>query len=74
MAKKNINIDWDSTTKKLENGEITKIEQFASQYGISRPTAKKLLSEHYGTQIIFNRGRAGGIVFGPVRSVCANNP
>ena len=26
MAKKNINIDWDSTTKKLESGEITKID------------------------------------------------
>lgn len=74
MTKKNINIDWDSTTKQLENGEITKIQQFAVKYGISRPTAKKLLSDHYGTQIVFNRGRAGGIVFGPVRSVCVNNP
>jgi DNA-binding IscR family transcriptional regulator len=65
MARKTINVDWDSVTAALTNGQMTKIEQFATQYGISRPTAKKMLAEKYGNAIVFNRGRAGGIVFNP---------
>ena len=66
MPRKTINVDWNAVTTALSSGQMTKIEQFASQYGVSRPTAKKMLADKYGNNIIFNRGRAGGIVYNPV--------
>lgn len=66
MTSKNIIVDWDAITISLTNGTLTKIAHFAAQYGVSRPTAKKMLADHYGTSIVFNRGRTGGIVFNPV--------
>ena len=66
MTSKNIIVDWDAITINLTNGTLTKIAHFAAQYGVSRPTAKKMLADHYGTSIVFNRGRTGGIVFNPV--------
>lgn len=66
MTSKNIIVDWNEITINLTNGTLTKIAQFAAQYGVSRPTAKKMLADHYGTSIVFNRGRTGGIVFNPV--------
>lgn len=68
MPRKTITVSWDSVTAALTSGQLTKIEQFASQYNISRPTAKKMLAEKYGNAIVFNRGRAGGIVFNPSAS------
>lgn len=65
MPRKNITVDWTVVTSALSSGSMTKIEQFATQFAISRPTAKKMLAEKYGNQIVFNRGRAGGIVFNP---------
>lgn len=63
--KTNVTVNWDSVTEQLTSGQMTKIEQFATAYSISRPTAKKMLAEHYGNAIVFNRGRSGGIVFNP---------
>jgi|APGre2960657404_1045060.scaffolds.fasta_scaffold26047_2 hypothetical protein len=68
MPRKTITVDWDSVTSALSSGQMTKIEQFATQYGVSRPTAKKMLADKYGSAIVFNRGRAGGIVFNPSAS------
>jgi hypothetical protein len=68
MPRKTITVDWDSVTSALTSGQMTKIEQFATQYGVSRPTAKKMLADKYGSAIVFNRGRAGGIVFNPSAS------
>lgn len=65
MTSKNINVDWTATTAALTSGQLTKIAQFAAQYGVSRPTAKKMLANQYGTAMIFNRGRTGGIVYNP---------
>ena len=65
MARNSVTVDWNSITLRLTDGSLTKIEQFATQHGISRPTAKKMLSDHYGSQIVFVRGRSGGIVFNP---------
>jgi len=62
---KNNNINWNEISIKLSSGEYTKIEQFATLWGVSRPTAKKMLATKYGSQILFNRGRSGGIVFAP---------
>ena len=71
MPRKTITVDWNAVTSALSSGQMTKIEQFATQYGISRPTAKKMLADKYGTQIVFNRGRAGGIVLNPASTVSA---
>lgn len=68
MSRKTITVDWNAVTSALTSGQMTKIEQFATQYNISRPTAKKMLAEKYGNAIVFNRGRAGGIVFNPAAS------
>lgn len=64
-TRKTVNIDWNATTTALTNGQLTRISDFAAQYGISRPTARRLLSEHYGASIGFQRGRTGGITFAP---------
>jgi hypothetical protein len=56
-------IDWVMVTDHFTTGKITKIEQFASMFNVSRPTAKKMLEEYYGNRILFKRGRNGGIVF-----------
>jgi hypothetical protein len=63
MPRKIIIVDWDGVTEALCSGQLTKIEQFASLYKISRPTAKKMLSEKYGPGIRFHRGRGGGMSY-----------
>jgi hypothetical protein len=65
MKRKQINVNWNDITDKLQRGEIAKIEDFSAIINTSRPTAKKILAEHYGDRIVFSRGRAGGIVFLP---------
>lgn len=65
MARQKISVDWNAVSEDLASGQLTRIEQFATARGISRPTAKKLLAEHYGNAIIFVRGRSGGIVYNP---------
>jgi hypothetical protein len=65
MPRKIVNVDWSIVLNGLTSGSITKIEHFASMYNISRPTAKKMLAEKYGSSIVFTRGRSGGIVFDP---------
>lgn len=68
MARKKISVDWDNVTSRLSDGSLNKLEQFAEQYGISRPTAKKLLQDKYGSSIVFVRGRSGGIIYNPSAS------
>lgn len=65
MSNNNININWTEVEQDLSNGSMTKIEHFATKYNLSRPTAKKMLSDHFGDRLLFKRGRNGGMVFNP---------
>jgi hypothetical protein len=67
-------INWSVITDGLTDGSITKIEQIAKMIGVSRPTAKKLLTEKYGPNLIFKRGRSGGLVYNPCLTVPQSKP
>jgi hypothetical protein len=72
MSNNNTNVNWTEVEQNLSDGSLTKIEQFATKYTVSRPTAKKMLSDHFGSRLLFKRGRNGGMVFNA--SVTAVNP
>lgn len=56
-----ITLDFSSTDQILDGGGTIQMRRLASQHNVSVMTIKKWLSEHYGTNIVFLRGRYGGV-------------
>jgi hypothetical protein len=62
------NIDFSSIDSSFSTGEVLKLKNLASQFGICIPVLRRLLAEHYGTRIEFVRGRTGGIRYRAIAS------
>ena len=57
------NIDFDAIRTRANNGERITVKHLAKEFGMKSVDFKKALVDHFGSQIVFRRGRTGGIVF-----------
>ena len=59
--RKNITIDY-AAIDAAPTGTMHKIAPIAESAGVSGPTARNRIAEHYGERVTFIRGRKGGFV------------
>lgn len=57
-----LNIDWPTVEGVHFANGTGKLKAIATYWGVSAPTAMKILSAHYGDRLIAKRGRTGGLV------------
>ena len=62
--KKTINFDY-SVIDNAPNGTLHKIQTYAHDAGVSGPTMRSRIAEHYGDRVTFIRGRKGGFTVAP---------
>ena len=62
--KKTINFDY-SVIDNAPNGTLHKIQTYAQDAGVSGPTMRSRIAEHYGDRVTFIRGRKGGFTVTP---------
>jgi hypothetical protein len=65
--KKNVNIDY-SQIDDAPQGTVHKLNTYATVAGVSGPTARTRIAEHYGDRVTFMRGRKGGFIIADVLS------
>jgi len=63
--KKKISIDL-SEIEQLPKGTVHKISTYAVQAGVSGPTIRNRIAEHYGERVTFKQGRNGGFTITPL--------
>ena len=56
-------IDFASLSTRASSGERLTVKHLAREFGMKAPDVKRALVAHFGTRILFKRGRTGGIVF-----------
>ena len=59
--KKTINFDY-GVIDNAPQGQVHKIGTYATDVGVSGPTMRQRIAEHYGDRVTFIRGRAGGFI------------
>lgn len=71
--KKNVNIDY-SVIDNAPQGHVHKLNTYATVAGVSGPTMRTRIAEHYGDRVTFMRGRAGGftIADAPIQETTAD--
>ena len=57
--KKKITIDFD-TIDAAPTGTVHKLATYATQAGVSGPTMRSRIADHYGDRVTFKQGRNGG--------------
>ena len=57
--KKTINFDY-GVIDNAPQGQVHKIGTYAADVGVSGPTMRQRIAEHYGDRVTFIRGRKGG--------------
>ena len=62
--RKKINFDY-SVIDDAPVGMVHKIQTYAQDAGVSGPTMRSRIAEHYGNRVKFFRGRAGGFMVAP---------
>tara|TARA_R110002110_G_scaffold306361_1_gene520230 strand:- start:625 stop:852 length:228 start_codon:yes stop_codon:yes gene_type:complete len=62
--KKTIKFDY-AVIDNAPQGMIHKIGTYATGVGVSGPTMRSRIAEHYGDRVTFIRGRAGGFTVAP---------
>jgi hypothetical protein len=68
--KKIINFDY-TVIDTAPQGMIHKIGTYATGVGVSGPTMRSRIAEHYGDRVTFVRGRAGGFTITPMEDADA---
>jgi len=63
--KKNVNIDY-SQIDDAPQGTVHKLNTYATVAGVSGPTMRTRIAEHYGDRVTFMRGRKGGFTIADV--------
>ena len=62
--KKTINFDY-GVIDNAPVGQVHKLGTYATDVGVSGPTMRSRIAEHYGDRVTFIRGRAGGFTVAP---------
>jgi len=57
-----LTIDWSAVEGTYFQNGTGKLKSIATSWGVSAPTAMKILAAHYGDRLIAKRGRTGGLV------------
>jgi len=57
------NIDFDSIVNRAKSGERITVKHLAKEFKMKSIDLRKQLVAHFGANIVFKRGRTGGIVF-----------
>jgi DNA-binding IscR family transcriptional regulator len=57
-----LTIDWTAVEGTHFANGCGKLKAIAAHWGVSAPTAMKILAAHYGDRLIAKRGRTGGLV------------
>lgn len=69
--RKNVQLDFTQIDQALDSGRID-LKTLAVQYGTCPPVIRRILTEHYGSGIVFKVGRKGGVVRVPSQSQSPN--
>lgn len=56
-----ISIDWGSVDTILQSGERVSLSHLAAQHKVFPIDLRKIFEARYGDQIVFKRGRTGGV-------------
>ena len=62
--KKNVNIDY-SVIDSAPQGHVHKLNTYATVAGVSGPTMRPRIADHYGERDTFKQGRNGGFTITP---------
>lgn len=69
--KKKITINFESIDN-APTGTVHKLSTYAQDAGVSGPTMRTRIAEHYGDRVTFMRGRKGGFTVAPVQEECTH--
>jgi hypothetical protein len=64
-GRRKIVIDISRIEAILGNSSRISLDVVAKEFGISKPTARRIVTEHFGDAVMFRRGRYGGILPNP---------
>ena len=64
--KKTINFDY-GVIDNAPQGQVHKLGIYATGVGVSGPTMRQRIAEHYGDRVTFIRGRKGGFTVAPAQ-------
>lgn len=57
----NVTLDFTNIEDRIAKGERVTVKHIAGEKKVSPPIVMRALAEHFGTRIVFKRGRTGGI-------------
>jgi hypothetical protein len=56
-------IDFNSLVARTKNGERLTVKHLSKEFKMKSIDLRKMLVAHFGANIVFKRGRTGGIAF-----------
>jgi len=60
IVNEKLELNWESIDTLITNKQC-KIQHLSKELNVSQKDVKNALIEHYGTRIVFKRGRYGGV-------------
>jgi hypothetical protein len=63
MTTNSTKIDFNAIVTRAKNGERITVKHLAKEFSMKSVDLRKMLVTHFGANIVFKRGRTGGISF-----------
>lgn len=60
-----VKVNFSEIEDAIKDGNRVTVKNLAEAYSVSPPVLRRTLSEHYGSRIVFKRGRNGGLAINP---------